>query len=85
LASMATKHALSCGVSGQDGSYLAELLHRRGYSVSGTSRDAQVSSFQNPGAAAKAEKVLGWKASRKMPEVVAEMVRAEQMRRPYAE
>ena len=41
------KKALICGVSGQDGSYLAKLLLERGYLVCGTSRDAQMSSFQN--------------------------------------
>lgn len=39
--------ALICGVSGQDGAYLAKLLVDRGYRVVGTSRDAQVSSFVN--------------------------------------
>jgi len=32
--------ALICGISGQDGTYLAELLLKRGYKVVGTSRDA---------------------------------------------
>jgi len=41
------KTALICGISGQDGAYLAELLLKKGYSVCGTSRDAQMSSFQN--------------------------------------
>ncbi|BBD60743.1 GDP-D-mannose dehydratase [Nostoc sp. HK-01] len=41
------KKALICGVSGQDGAYLAELLLNRGYIVCGTSRDAQMSSFHN--------------------------------------
>ena len=41
------KKALICGVSGQDGAYLAQLLLNKGYSVCGTSRDAQMSSFQN--------------------------------------
>ncbi len=41
------KTALICGVSGQDGSYLAKLLLEKGYTVYGTSRDAQVSSFRN--------------------------------------
>jgi len=41
------KKALICGVSGQDGAYLAKLLLNQGYSVCGTSRDAQMSSFQN--------------------------------------
>ncbi len=37
--------ALICGVSGQDGAYLAQLLLEKGYEVYGSSRDAQVSSF----------------------------------------
>ena len=41
------KKALICGVSGQDGAYLAKLLLNKGYSVCGTSRDAQISSFHN--------------------------------------
>ena len=41
------KVALICGVSGQDGPYLARLLLGKGYRVYGTSRDAQVSTFEN--------------------------------------
>jgi GDPmannose 4,6-dehydratase len=41
------KRALICGISGQDGAYLAKLLLEKGYQVSGTSRDAQVASFGN--------------------------------------
>jgi GDPmannose 4,6-dehydratase len=41
------KTALILGVSGQDGSYLAELLLKKGYRVVGSSRDAQMSSFAN--------------------------------------
>ena len=41
------KKALICGVSGQDGSYLAKLLIAKGYSVFGTSRDAQTANFLN--------------------------------------
>ncbi|HEY9738316.1 MAG TPA: GDP-mannose 4,6-dehydratase [Trichocoleus sp.] len=41
------KKALICGISGQDGAYLAKLLLEKGYSVCGTSRDAQMSSFGN--------------------------------------
>ena len=37
--------ALICGISGQDGFYLADLLLRKGYTVVGTSRDAATSSF----------------------------------------
>jgi len=39
--------ALICGVSGQDGGYLAKLLLDKGYEVFGTSRDAEVSTFAN--------------------------------------
>ncbi|RAQ44314.1 GDP-mannose 4,6-dehydratase, partial [Arthrospira sp. O9.13F] len=41
------KKALICGISGQDGAYLASLLLDKGYAVYGTSRDAQMSSFRN--------------------------------------
>jgi GDPmannose 4,6-dehydratase len=41
------KKALIFGVSGQDGAYLAKLLLGKGYTVYGTSRDAQVSTFRN--------------------------------------
>jgi len=37
--------ALVIGVSGQDGAYLSELLLGKGYEVFGTSRDANLSSF----------------------------------------
>jgi GDPmannose 4,6-dehydratase len=39
--------SLICGVSGQDGAYLAHLLLKKGHIVYGTSRDAQISSFRN--------------------------------------
>ena len=39
--------ALICGVSGQDGSYLAKYLLNKGYEVLGTSRDASTNSFKN--------------------------------------
>ncbi len=41
------KVALICGLSGQDGSWLARFLLTKGYEVWGTSRDAQGSSFAN--------------------------------------
>ena len=41
------KIALICGVSGQDGSYLARFLLKRGYIVYGGARDAQGSAFAN--------------------------------------
>jgi GDPmannose 4,6-dehydratase len=39
------KKALICGVSGQDGAYLARLLLNKGYEVFGTSRDSSARSF----------------------------------------
>ena len=39
--------ALICGISGQDGAYLADSLLRKGYHVIGTSRDAQTASFSS--------------------------------------
>lgn len=39
--------ALICGISGQDGTYLADFLLRKGYEVFGTSRDANISPFAN--------------------------------------
>lgn len=41
------KRVLICGISGQDGAYLAQLLLDKGYEVWGTSRDAQVAGFSN--------------------------------------
>lgn len=40
-----SRRALICGISGQDGAYLAQLLLGKGYQVWGTSRDAQVMPF----------------------------------------
>ncbi|MDH4096421.1 MAG: GDP-mannose 4,6-dehydratase [Betaproteobacteria bacterium] len=41
------RRALICGISGQDGAYLAQLLLGKGYEVHGTSRDAGAGHFQN--------------------------------------
>jgi GDPmannose 4,6-dehydratase len=41
------RRALICGISGQDGAYLARFLLEKGYEVWGTSRDAQASAFGN--------------------------------------
>jgi GDPmannose 4,6-dehydratase len=41
------KKAVITGISGQDGAYLAKLLLEQGYNVCGTSRDAQISPFNN--------------------------------------
>jgi len=42
-----SKTALICGVTGQDGAYLARLLLSKNYRVIGTSRDAEASTFSN--------------------------------------
>lgn len=39
--------ALICGITGQDGAYLAKLLLEKDYEVLGTSRDAMMSNFIN--------------------------------------
>jgi GDPmannose 4,6-dehydratase len=44
---MTTKKALICGVTGQDGAYLSQLLLNKDYEVHGASRDAQASPFAN--------------------------------------
>lgn len=41
------KKVLICGISGQDGAYLAKFLLAKGYQIFGTSRDAQAASFSN--------------------------------------
>ncbi len=41
------KRALICGISGQDGTFLAKLLLDKGYEVHGTARDAQMATFIN--------------------------------------
>ncbi len=41
------KTALICGVTGQDGGYLARFLLAKGYQVWGTSRDVQGAGFRN--------------------------------------
>ncbi len=46
---MAKKRALITGVTGQDGSYLAELLLKKGYEVSGIVRNTSHESYANIG------------------------------------
>lgn len=41
-----SQKALIIGISGQDGAYLAEFLLQKGYTIAGTSRDAQLCSFE---------------------------------------
>ena len=47
ITSINHRTALICGISGQDGTYLAKSLLERGYRVIGTSRDAQAGLFGN--------------------------------------
>jgi len=42
-----SRRALICGISGQDGAYLSQLLLAKGYEVWGTSRDAEMATFAN--------------------------------------
>ena len=42
-----TKRALITGITGQDGSYLAELLLKKGYKVYGLARRTSTGNFQN--------------------------------------
>lgn len=57
------KRALICGVSGQDGAYLAKLLVEKGYEVHGTSRDANLSEFPNLSALGIKDRVKTWSMS----------------------
>ena len=49
--------ALICGISGQDGSYLAQLLLSKSYEVWGTSRDVQTSTMSSLGTLGIADRV----------------------------
>lgn len=42
-----TQTALICGISGQDGAYLAQLLLEKGYTVWGAARDVHLTRFDN--------------------------------------
>ncbi len=54
------RRALICGVSGQDGAYLARHLLRLGYQVHGTSRDAQMAAFDGLRRLGIRDRVLTW-------------------------
>jgi GDPmannose 4,6-dehydratase len=43
------KKALIIGVAGQDGTYMADLLLKKGYHVSGTSRNSDAAYMKNLG------------------------------------
>ena len=57
------KRALICGVSGQDGAYLARLLLDKGYEVHGASRDANSASFSNLAALGIKDRLRFWSLS----------------------
>lgn len=57
------KRALICGISGQDGSYIAQLLVSKGYEVHGTSRDAELSEFTHLRALGIRDRVKLWSMS----------------------
>jgi len=57
------KSALIIGITGQDGAYLAKLLLEKGYSVAGTSRDAQMANLANLNVLGVADKVAIHSAS----------------------
>jgi len=52
------KTALICGISGQDGAYLARLLLSKGYKVVGTSRDSSINDLTNLGRLGIADDVV---------------------------
>jgi GDPmannose 4,6-dehydratase len=45
MTSYVPRRSLICGISGQDGAYLAQLLLSKGHEVWGTSRNAQMNTF----------------------------------------
>ncbi len=47
MTATSTSTAVICGISGQDGAYLAQLLLSKAYRVIGTASKAQMSSFDN--------------------------------------
>ena len=57
------KVALITGITGQDGSYLAEFLLAKGYEVHGVRRDAN-----------RANKELGWQSKISLDELAEDMV-----------
>ena len=73
--------ALIIGITGQDGSYLAELLLSKGYEVHGIVRVKVSSKYYRPsevdyllGNSDKARSVLGWKPVVSFDELVKRMI-----------
>ena len=67
------KKALITGITGQDGSYLAELLLEKGYEVHGIIRR----SSSLLGDASKARRKLGWEPQTSFKELVRLMVESD--------
>ncbi len=77
---MTARRALIAGITGQDGSYLAELLLQRGYTVIGMVRPADTEPFDRitlQGDTSKAKRVLGWQPEVSFCELVEMMVDAD--------
>lgn len=55
-----TKRALITGISGQDGSYLAELLLSKGYHVIGATRNVRVAEAHLPAALKNKVELIDW-------------------------
>ena len=71
-----SKSALICGVTGQDGAYLAKFLIRKGYKIYGTTRqrlDNVVSNLQSVGVA---ESVTLFRSSLSSPDEVLKIISA---------
>jgi GDP-D-mannose dehydratase len=77
---MIARRALITGITGQDGSYLAELLLQRGYTVIGMVRPDDTGPFDRitlQGDASKAKRVLSWQPEVSFCEFVEMMVDAD--------
>jgi hypothetical protein len=76
--STSRRRALICGVTGQDGAYLARHLIDQGYAVTGTSRDATLGNLSGLRALQLAEHVpVVWMASNDFRRVLQTVLRVE--------
>jgi GDPmannose 4,6-dehydratase len=76
---MVMKTALITGISGQDGSYLAEFLLAKGHRVVGTARDIQTAKGALPAGLINGVELVAWDmlSQQRMAEVLAEFHPAE--------
>jgi GDPmannose 4,6-dehydratase len=77
------KRALICGVSGQDGTYLAALLLQKGYEVFGTSRNDPTTRFDNHVRLGIADRVKLYSMSLQDPRNVLQVLRQVQPNEVY--